>query len=322
MPLAEADLVEHLQVVAGALLDALRLDQFVLALKERDALGQLDLDGLDRVHHGAARRDVMAGRIDGVARHLLQDVAGERIEQRQRFHFVVEQGHAQRILVALRREDVDHVAAHAECAAREIDLVALVLHLDQALDHVALVHLFVMAQMQNHAVVIHRVADAVDRRDGRDDHRVLALQQRLGRGQAHLLDLLVDAGILLDKHVARRHVGLGLVIVVIGDEIFDRVLGQEIAQLGIQLRRQRLVRRHHDRRTAELRDHVGHREGLARAGHAEQRLERQAVADALDQLRDGRGLVARRLERLVQDVGAVGEGDDGHGQPCIVRANA
>ncbi len=298
--------------MAGALLDALRLDQLVLALVERDALGQLDLDGLDRLQHGAARRDVMAGRIHGVARHLVQDVAGERIEQRQRLHFVVEQREAQRVLAALGREDVDHVAAHAELAAREVDLVALVLHLDQALDDVALVHLFIVTQMQNHAVVIHRVADAVDCRDGRDDHRVFALQQRLGRGQAHLLDLLVDAGILLDVHVARWHVGLGLVVVVVGDEILDRVLRQKVAQFGIQLRRQRLVRRHHDRRAAERRDDVGHGEGLARAGDAEQRLERQAVAYALDQLRDGLGLVARRLERLVQDVGAVGEGLDGH----------
>ena len=168
-------------------------------------------------------------------------------------------------------------------------------------------------------MVIHRVADTVDGRDGGDDHAVLPLQHRLGGRQAHLLDLLVDAGILLDIHIARRHIGLGLVIVVIGNEILDRVLGKEIAHLGIQLRRQRLVRRHHDGRPPGARDHVGHGEGLAGAGHAQQRLVRQTVLDALHQLRDGRGLVARRFERQVQQVGAVGEGDGFHGQLGIVR---
>jgi hypothetical protein len=36
-------------------------------------------------------------------------------------------------------------------------------------------------------------------------------------------------------------------------------------------------------------------------------------------LRDGRGLVAGRLERLVQEVGTVGKGDGFHGQLDIAR---
>jgi hypothetical protein len=42
--LAEAQLVEHFQVEAGALLDALALDQFLVGLEELDALAQLVLD--------------------------------------------------------------------------------------------------------------------------------------------------------------------------------------------------------------------------------------------------------------------------------------
>ena len=266
-----------------------------------------------------ARRHVMAGGIHGVARHARLDMPGERIEQRQRFHLVVEQRHAQRVLAAFRREDVDHIAAHAEISPRKIHIVALVLHRHQALDHIALRHLLVLAQVQDHAVVIHRVADTVDGRDGGDDHAVLPLQHRLGGRQTHLLDLLVDAGILLDIHVARRHIGLGLVIVVIGNEILHRVLGKELAHLGIQLRRQRLVRRHHDGRPPGARDHVGHGEGLAGAGHAQQGLICETILDALHQLRDGRGLVACRFERQVQQVGTVGEGDGFHGRSRIVR---
>ena len=162
-------------------------------------------------------------------------------------------------------------------AAREFELVALVLHRRQARDDVALRQLLVLAQVQDHAVVIDRVADAVDARHGGDDDGVLALEQRLGRRQAHLLDVLVDARVLLDEQVARGHVGLGLVVIVVGDEILDRVLGEELAHLGIQLRRQRLVRRDDQRRPPLARDHVGHGVGLARAGHAEQRLVGEPV---------------------------------------------
>jgi hypothetical protein len=154
--------------------------------------------------------------------------------------------------------------------------------------------------VQDHAVVIDRIADAVDRRDGAHDHHVAPFEQALGRRQAHLLDVLVDRGILLDEQVARRHVGLGLVVVVVGNEILDRVLGKELAEFRVQLRRQGLVRRQHQRRATQPRDHVGHGVGLARAGDAEQGLEREAVVEALGQQADRLGLVAGRRKRLVQ----------------------
>ena len=165
-------------------------------------------------------------------------------------------------------------------------------------------------------MVVDRIADTVNARHGADDDGVAPLQQRLGRGQAHLLDVLVDAGVLLDEQVARRHIGFRLVVIVVGNEIFHRVFREELAHFGIQLRRQRLVRRHDHRRAPDLRDHVGHGEGLAGAGHPQQGLKRQAVVDALHQLGDRRRLVAGRRKRLMQTERAIGEGDE-HRNPNI-----
>ena len=60
--LAEAELVEHLEVEAGALLDALRLDQLLFLVEELDALAQFRLDRLDGLEHRRPRRHVVAGR--------------------------------------------------------------------------------------------------------------------------------------------------------------------------------------------------------------------------------------------------------------------
>ena len=67
---------------------------------------------------------------------------------------------------------------------------------------------------------------------------------------AQPLDVLVDRGVLLDVGVGLRDVRLGLVVVVVGDEVLDGVVRQHLAQLVGQLRGQRLVRRHHQRRAA------------------------------------------------------------------------
>jgi hypothetical protein len=89
---------------------------------------------------------------------------------------------------------------------------------------------------------------------------------------AHPVDRLVDRAFLLDIGVRPGHIGLGLVIVVIADEIFDRVVGEEVLELPVKLRGQDLVGRQDQRGALQLLDHLRHGEGLARAGDAKQHL--------------------------------------------------
>src|SRR5205085_9540072 len=80
------------------------------------------------------------------------------------------------------------------------------------------------------------------------------------------------------------------------DEIFDRVVGKERPELAVELGGQRLVGGENQRRTLGALDHFRHREGLARAGDAEQDLIAVVARDALDQLVDRLRLVALRRE--------------------------
>ena len=82
---------------------------------------------------------------------------------------------------------------------------------------------------------------------------------------------VVDDRVLLDVRVARRDVRLGLVVVVVADEVLDGVVGEELADLAVELGRERLVRREHQRRPPS-RDDVADREGLPRPGDAEEDL--------------------------------------------------
>ena len=66
-------------------------------------------------------------------------------------------------------------------------------------------------------------AEAVDARDGRDDDHVAAREQVRRRGVAEPVDVVVARAVLLDVEVGLRDVRLGLVVVVVGDEVLDRV---------------------------------------------------------------------------------------------------
>src|SRR3989344_214681 len=109
--------------------------------------------------------------------------------------------------------------------------------------------------------------------------------------------MFVDRGVLLYIGVARRHVGLGLVVVVVRHEVLDRVFREEIAEFRIKLGRERFVRRQHQRRALQLRDHIRDREGLTRAGDAEQRLVSVAPLEASDERTNGLRLIAGGFKR-------------------------
>ena len=135
--------------------------------------------------------------------------------------------------------------------------------------------------IEAHLLVEVGRAQAVDARHRRDDDHVAPLHEGGRRREAHPVDLLVDVRVLLYVEVLGGDIGLGLVIVVIGDEVLDRVVGEEGLELAVELGREGLVVRDHEGGTLDGLDDLGHRVGLARAGDAFQGLPFQALLDAL-----------------------------------------
>jgi hypothetical protein len=198
---------------------------------------------------------------------------------------------AQGLLAFVGREDLHHIAAHAEGAAGKIHVVALVLDLDQAAQDRIAPHLHASRQIDLHVEIGLGRADAVDARHRRDDDHIVPGEQGIGGRVAHAIDLFIDEGILLDEGVGRGNVGLGLVVVVVADKEVDRVVGKQALELAVELVGQGLVVRHHQRGPLSLGDHLRHGEGLSTSRDPEQNLRRIAALHASDQLFDRAGLV-------------------------------
>jgi hypothetical protein len=165
----------------------------------------------------------------------------------------------------------------------EIHFVAFVLHLGEAFDDFALPQAITDTHRQDHLMVLVAIADTVNTGNRRDDDAIAAFKQAFGRRKAHLLDMLVDRRVFLDKQITCGNVGFWLIVVVVGDEVLDGILGEELPEFGVQLRGQCLVRRQNQRRTPHAGDHIGHGVGFSRTCDAEQCLKRQSVFEAFDQ---------------------------------------
>ena len=274
--------------------------ELVVSVEHLEPLLEFGLDALHRPNDFVARRHVVARRIHDKARHTLTHLPRKRIKEHHRINLVVEKLYAYGHLGVFRREDVNRVAANAESTAQKFHVVAFVLHLHELTDEILALLGVARTQNQTHLRVALGFADAVNGRDRCHDHSVTAFENRLGGGQSHLLDVLVDGRVLFDEEIARRYVGFGLIVVVVRNEVFDGVVREELAHFAVKLRGERLVGRHHDGGHPQARNDVGHGKGLARPRHAQKRLCAVPLAQSFGQLGDGRGLIPRGIELRMQ----------------------
>ena len=256
------------------------------------ALLHLALDLEDGAIELVARGDVVRGRVDG---HMADDAlrhAADGVDLGDAVDLVAEELHADGPAGPVDGVNFHGIAAHAERVSGEIQVVSLVANFHKLL-HQLLAGLFhARAERDDHVLIVDGVAKAIDARNGRDDDDVPPLEQRRRRAVAQALDLVVDGGVLFDIGVRVGDIGLRLVVIVVGNEIFHGVFREKLPELRAKLSRERLVVRQHERRAVQVRNDRGHRERLARAGHAEQHLLVQPEADALRQLADGLRLIA------------------------------
>ncbi len=108
--------------------------------------------------------------------------------------------------------------------------------------------------------------------------------------------MLVNRGVFFDKGIRRWHIGFRLIVVIVGDEIFNGVIGEEFLELAIQLGRERFVGRQDNCRALHSGNHIGNRKGFPRAGDAQQGLMHQAIIQPLHELANCLRLISCGLE--------------------------
>ena len=132
---AVAHLLHHLEVVLGAHFEPLCLEIFPVRLEECHPLDHLVTDPPHGNLHLLLRGDELLRREERQVGEVAPGPAGEGIEDGHPVDLVAEELDPDRLLVVLGRKDLEHVAAHAEPAPGEFDLVPLVEHLDDPLQH-------------------------------------------------------------------------------------------------------------------------------------------------------------------------------------------
>ena len=292
---AESKFRHHLEVVLRAHTQTLRFKQFVFAFELCQLLLQLGFNACHSRAHALIACGVMRGREHNEFFEFGDLFASERVDNDDSFNVVTEKFDANCSFVVCRM-NFDGVATDTKLSANEVHVVAFVLHVDKTTQDGSLFVGLALTNHQHLVGVFLGITEAVNTRHRRNHDRVSASQQRRSRSVTQPLDLVIYRRVLLDVGIGGRHVGLGLVVVVIRDEVLDSILGEELPELIGQLRGQRFIRRHHQCGPLQLLDRPRNGCALTRTSNAEQRLEPISRFDTRRQFLNRLGLIAGRLK--------------------------
>ena len=169
---AKTHRLEHLEIVVGSHFETLGLEQLAFFPELRETFAQFILDGLQRAVHLGTRRHVVRSRPNGKRLVRAQLFTADIIDLDNALNFVAPELDADRI-VGIGREHVERVAAYTKRPAFKLVVIAVVLDVDQTMDHVVAICWHLLVEEHGHACVIHRRTDAVDATD-RCDHDDIA----------------------------------------------------------------------------------------------------------------------------------------------------
>ena len=296
---AEPCLPHHLDIKIRPFRDALCLKKLSLALEIPHPFLQLRLDLVTGPVDLLLRHHIMRGRENIDMPQLRMRPSRHRLDLRDPVHLIPEEFDAQHIIRPLRRIHLQHIPVQPETPPLQI-IAPVIMNLRQRVADLLRALLHPRPERDRHLLIIIRRTQTINTRHRRHHNHVPPLRQRRRRRQPHPVDLIIHRRILGNIRVALRHIRLRLIIIIIGDKILHRIVRKKLPKLTVQLGCKRLIVRNHQRRLVHRRDHIRHRERLARPGDPEQRLKLIPCPEPLHKLLNRLRLIPRRLIRRYQ----------------------
>ncbi len=249
-------------------MQALALQRSVRVVEVLNLLTQVQLDVLDGPVELIWRGDKEVGGEDAQFLQSALALHGYGIPHLDAFDLVIPKKNAVK-QVPIGWKEVYGVAFDAEVAAFELPSGARIERLDKLMEQLLAGDALTGLNVDHLAIEGLRIAHAIEAGD-RSHHQDIAAATKEGRGgaQPQFLNLVVNLQVFLNVGPRGGHVGLGLVVVVVRDEILHRVVGEEGLELLVELRGQRFVVAENQGGALYAFNDVGDREGLAGSCYA------------------------------------------------------
>lgn len=289
---AIAEFFDHLHVVGDALLQSVSLGLFASFAEGKGLLYKVVLNMTDGIGHLVFGGNEEVGGEEGCLLKVGEGVGRGGVDGFNALDLVAKEGEAEGVIF-VGHKDIYGVSLDTKAASVELHLVADILRILKLAHEGGGRNELTYCNFNNSAKEIVGVAQTIEAGDGGDDDDVPSARHEChGGAETQLVEFLIYGQVFFYIGIGGGNVGLGLIIVVVRDEVLNGIVWEEGFELLIELGRQSLVVAEHKGWLVGLSNDIGNGESLARARDTEQGLMTFATVDAIDELAYGLGLVA------------------------------
>ena len=184
------------------------------------------------------------------------------------FNFITKKVNAESVVV-IAREDIEHIAFDAEIAVPKFGSCAGIETLYQSMHQLSTREYVALFDCNHVLLEFHRVTNPIQARHRcHDQHIAPARQESRSCTKAQFFNFIVDRKVFFDISTRSRDIGFRLIVVVVRNEVFHCIIGEEGFKLRIQLSCQRFVMCQHKGRVLDAFHHIGDSKSFSRARNA------------------------------------------------------
>ncbi len=227
---AVAKLLHHLNVKGGPLGYALGFDEFARLFKKLYPLFTFPPYFLNGPGHFFLGGYIVGGRIYGHMVQVAHGNPGNYVYLADAVNLIAEKFNSYGVIPCVGREHLHRIPPHPEAVALEGYIVPPVAYINQAAQQLVQAAGLPGTQGYDHVGVVYRVAQAVNTRNGGHDNHIPPLKKAGGGAVTQALYLVVYAAVLFDICVRMGQIGLRLVVIVIGYEVFHGIFREKFLE--------------------------------------------------------------------------------------------
>ena len=193
---------------------------------------------------------------------------GDGIDFRNPVNFVTKEFNSNGSAGPIGRIHFQCIPTQPELISGKVDIIAFITNFCQlSQDFIQRAHLS-HPKGDHHALIVNRVTQAIQTADRRNHDHISAFEKRRCGTMTQPVNFFVDGGILFDVGICMSNVGFRLVVIVIGNEILNRIIGEEFPELRTKLGSKGLIMGKNQCGAVQLFNNRCHSEGLTGTGYA------------------------------------------------------
>ena len=184
------------------------------------------------------------------------------------FNFITKKVNAEGVVI-IPRKDIKHIAFDTEVAVPKFGSCASIEALYQSVHQLGTREYIALFEGNHVLLKFDRVTDTIQTRHRCHNQYIAPTrQQSRGGAKAQFFNFIVNREVFFDISTCGRYIGFRLIVVVVRNEVFYSVIGEESLKFRIQLSSQRLIMCQHKSRTLNAFYHISDSKSLSRARNA------------------------------------------------------